>query len=142
VDASGWIESLGLERHPEGGWFRRTWTHSEVDGDGRARASSIHYLVEAGDRSHWHRFDAEEMWLWHAGGALALRIADAGGSIEQHVLGPDPGAGHVLQATVPPHRWQSAEPAGGAAFVLVSCVVIPEFRFEAHELAPPGWSPG
>jgi predicted cupin superfamily sugar epimerase len=141
VDGRGWIEALGFERHVEGGWFGGLWTHPETDADGRALASSILYLLEAGDRSHWHRFDAEEMWLWHAGGPLALRIVTPDGSRREHVLGDDPGAGQVLQAVVPAHSWQSAEPLDGTDYALVTCMVVPEFLMATHELAPPGWSP-
>jgi predicted cupin superfamily sugar epimerase len=143
VDARGWIDALELEPHPEGGWFRRTWTHDVADGDGRALASSIHYLLRAGERSHWHRIDASETWMWHAGGALHLLVAaDANDAGLDVTLGDDPSAGQLLAATVAPGSWQSAEPAPGAPFVLVSCIVVPEFRFEGFELAPPRWAPG
>jgi predicted cupin superfamily sugar epimerase len=135
------IAALGLARHPEGGWYRRTWTHPSADADGRPLASSIHYLLEAGDRSHWHRIDATETWLWHGGGPLHLSIAADGGTVEDVVLGPDVAAGQLLQATVPPGAWQSAAPVGAAEYALVSCVVVPAFTFDHFELAPPDWSP-
>lgn len=138
--AEAWIEALSLERHPEGGWYRRTWSHPEVDDVGRARASSIHYLLEEDERSHWHRVDAAELWLWQAGAPLRLATSPDGEQLHLVELGPDPVAGQVLQITVAPGCWQSAEPLGG--FSLVSCVVVPEFRFEGFELAPPCWEPG
>jgi hypothetical protein len=128
------IERLALEPHPEGGWFRSTWRDEPADGS-RGRASSIHYLLEAGQRSHWHRIDAVEAWLHHAGGALELSIEGR----PPVVLGHDHAAGQVLQAVVPPGAWQSARPLG--AYVLVSCVVVPAFTFDTFELAPDGWSP-
>jgi predicted cupin superfamily sugar epimerase len=140
VTAAELIASLGLERHPEGGWYRRTWTHPVHDAQGRPLASSIHYLLEGGERSHWHRVDAAETWLWHGGGPLRLWIAGAHDAVEELVLGPDVAAGQQLQATVPPGAWQAAEPAGDG-HVLVSCVVVPAFTFDHFELAPPGWSP-
>jgi predicted cupin superfamily sugar epimerase len=140
VGADAYIEALGLEAHPEGGWFCRTWTHPQVDDDGRALASSIHYLLSAGERSHWHRIDAAETWLWHAGGPLRLATwIDGDEAVGARDLGPDPLAGQVPQLTVPAGAWQAAEPLG--AFALVSCVVVPAFRFEGFELAPPGWRP-
>jgi predicted cupin superfamily sugar epimerase len=129
------VAQLGLEPHPEGGWYRSTWRDEPADGS-RGEASSIHYLLEAGQRSHWHRIDATEVWLHHEGGRLEL-------SIEGHdpvVLGPDHAAGQVLQAVVPPGAWQSARPLD--EHVLVSCVVVPAFTFDTFELAPEGWSPG
>jgi uncharacterized protein len=150
-EATSYVEALGLERHPEGGWFRRMWTHPARDADGRALASSIHYLLGAGERSHWHRIDAAETWCWHAGHPLRLHTSSDAHTITEVTLGPDAGAGHVLQATVAPDCWQAAElataasaasaPAATPGFSLVSCLVVPEFRFEHFELAPPDWSP-
>ena len=60
------IEKLALAPHPEGGWFRETFRQPAPDG-GRGLATAILFLLEAGQRSHWHRVDAAELWLWHAG---------------------------------------------------------------------------
>jgi hypothetical protein len=72
------ITELGLQPHPEGGWYRETFRQPAPDG-GRAMATAILFLLDAGERSHWHRVDAAELWLWHAGSPLALSIADADG---------------------------------------------------------------
>jgi uncharacterized protein len=133
------IGRLALEPHPEGGWFRETWRADASPGE-RASATAILFLLEAGTRSHWHRVDAAELWLWHAGAPLALSIAaDARALPRTLVLGPDVLAGQEPQALVPPGQWQSAEPQDG--WVLVSCVVSPAFSFAGFELAPPGWNP-
>jgi predicted cupin superfamily sugar epimerase len=138
--AAAIIERLGLERHPEGGWFRETWRADAAPGE-RASATAIYFLLDAGERSHWHRVDAAELWLWHAGDPLILSIAPGEqGPVERVTLGPDVLAGQAPQALVPPGCWQAAEPAGGWA--LVSCVVSPGFEFSGFELAAEGWSPG
>ena len=126
------IAHLRLAPHPEGGHYRQTWAGPELDG--RACGTAILFLLRAGERSHWHRVDADEIWLFHAGTPLTLRIEAEGGAAA-HRLGPDPLAGDAPQVLVPAHRWQSAEAAGGWA--LVSCTVTPGFRFEGFELAPP-----
>ncbi len=126
-------EALGLAAHPEGGWYRELWRDAPADG-GRGAASGILFLLAAGERSHWHRVDAAEVWLWHAGAALRLSMPE-----REVVLGPELGAGEVLQAVVPAGVWQSAVSRG--AWTLVSCVVAPAFRFEGFELAAPGWAP-
>jgi len=135
------IAALSLAPHPEGGWYRETWRSEAVTANGRAAATSILFLLEAGQRSHWHRVDADEMWLFQAGAPLPLSIAAAGGGAERTVtLGPDPLAGHMLQHLVPAGAWQSAQgPASGWA--LVACVVAPGFEFAGFELALPGWRP-
>lgn len=123
------IAELDLSPHPEGGWYRETMRQAAPAG-GRALATAILFLLEAGQRSHWHRVDATELWLWHAGAPLTLRIAR-----DVHVL-----TGTRPQAIVPVNAWQSAEATEGWA--LVTCVVTPGFDFAGFELAPPGWQPG
>ena len=81
MDAQALIAALGLEPHPEGGWYRETWREASQDGSGaRGHATAIYFLLEAGQRSHWLRVDAAELWLFHAGAPLTLRVApsDAG----------------------------------------------------------------
>jgi len=139
-DAETIIERLKLLPHPEGGWYRETWRADAAPGE-RAGATAIYFLLEAGQRSHWHRVDAAELWLWHAGAPLRLLTAarEAGPVIEAS-LGPDLAAGEAPQRLVPPHHWQATETTGGWA--LVSCIVAPGFDFAGFELAPAGWSPG
>lgn len=128
------IAKLGLQPHPEGGWYRQTWVGPEVGG--RASGTAILFLLQAGERSHWHRVDADEIWLWHAGAPLVLSLGlDAAQEVR---LGPDVLGGEAVQAVVPAGWWQAARPLGD--WVLVSCTVSPGFRFEGFELAPPGWS--
>ena len=139
TDATALIEALDLRPHPEGGWFRETVRHPAPGAELGARglATAILFLLEAGQRSHWHRVDASELWLWHAGSAIDLHVHD--GVTTTALLGPDVLAGHTPQALVPPHAWQAADAARGWA--LVSCVVTPAFDFAGFELAPPGWRP-
>lgn len=132
------IERLALEPHPEGGHYRRTWTGPGGD-EGRPVGSAIQYLLGEGERSHWHRIDATEMWIFNAGDPIRLSVVEAGGEPRVHTLGSVVDREHEAQAVVPPFAWQSAEPLG--AWSLVSCVVVPAFDFHHFELAPPGWSP-
>jgi len=139
-DAKTLIEKLGLAPHPEGGWYRETWRAPAADGE-RAIATAIHFLLEQGQRSHWHRVDASEIWLWHAGSPLTLLIAaDDAGPVTTHSLGSDILAGQVPQQVIAPDHWQATEAPLG--WGLVSCIVAPGFRFDGFTLAPPGWSPG
>lgn len=131
-------EALGLSAHPEGGHFCEFWRDAPSHG-GRGAATSILFLLAQGERSHWHRVDAAEIWLWQAGAPLVLGIAAADGNQLQVRLGPDLVGGEQLQAVVPVHAWQEASSLG--AWSLVSCVVAPAFEFAGFELAPVGWSP-
>jgi predicted cupin superfamily sugar epimerase len=131
------ISALRLQPHPEGGHYREIFRDVPEKG-GRGAATSIFFLLAAGEASRWHRVDATEIWLWQAGAPLRLAIAGAGGVGERR-LGPDLGAGETFQAVVPAGAWQEAQSLG--AWTLASCVVAPAFAFEGFELAPEGWSP-
>lgn len=133
------IRTLGLARHPEGGWYRETF-RDPAGPDGRGWSTMILFLLEAGEVSAWHRVDAAELWFWHAGGPLALSISDDGVAARAVRLGPDLRAGQSVQAVVPAGAWQAAETLG--AWTLVSCVVAPGFLFGRFELAPADWFPG
>jgi predicted cupin superfamily sugar epimerase len=142
--ASDWIAQLGLERHPEGGWFRQTYRAPEEIaaqalperfGAARAFSTAIYFLLEQGDVSHLHRLAADELWFFHAGGPLLVHAIDTAGELGTQVLGPTLERGESLQAMVPAGCWFGAELAGGAPFALVSCTVAPGFDFADFELA-------
>jgi hypothetical protein len=134
------VDGLGMAAHPEGGWYVETWRAAAATGE-RPVASAILFLLAAGEVSHWHRVDADELWQYSAGDALELLIApgQAGAGIERHRLGPDLTAGDEVQSVVPAGAWQAARPLG--AWTLVGCVVAPAFSFDGFELAPEGWEP-
>ena len=127
---------LGLEPHPEGGWFRRTWTSPvtvEAAAGTRPAATCIHYLLEPGERSAWHVVTSDELWLWHGPGSLELQLGGDGaepGEVTTVLLGP----GAAAQGIVPAGTWQAARPASGEE-VLVSCFVSPGFDFADWRLA-------
>ncbi len=132
------IALLSLRPHPEGGWYRETFRD---EGEGRAASTAIFYLLEAGQKSEWHRVaDASEVWHHYAGDPLRLSLAPPDGPEESRLLGPDLLAGQSPQLVAPRGWWQSAEPLG--AWTLAGCTVAPGFDFAAFEMAPPGWRPG
>ena len=136
TSAAEMIDRLGLKPHPEGGWYRETWRSEAALPDGRAAGTAILFLLEAGHRSHWHRVDAEELWIFQAGAPLRLLTASDGVVVEA-LLGPGPN--QSPQRLVGAREWQAAE--ADAGWTLVACVVVPGFRFEGFELAPPDWTP-
>lgn len=131
------ISKLRLEPHPEGGYYRETFRHAGPEGE-RGAMTSIYFLLREGERSHWHRVDAAEIWHFYAGSSLKVRIVDEDTKREV-TLGPALNAGEVPQAVVPPNAWQSAE--AGSGWALVGCTVGPAFEFDGFELAPPGFEP-
>ena len=124
------IAALELRPHPEGGWYRQTWVGP---GPGRPTGTAILFLLQAGERSHWHRVDADEIWIFNAGAPLVLSVGvDAARDV---VMGPDVLGGHVVQAVVPAGHWQAARSTGD--WTLVTCTVSPGFEFAGFELAGP-----
>jgi predicted cupin superfamily sugar epimerase len=166
LTAADIIRLLDLKPHPEGGHFRETFRDDLVltlratppphpppqAGEGRegergrvgegARAAStaIYFLLARGERSHWHRIDAAEVWHFYAGAPLALEIAaNEHGPITRVLLGTDLAHGERPQAVVPARAWQAAASLGD--WTLAGCTVAPGFEFTAFELAPKGWVP-
>ena len=138
--AAGIVERLGMLRHPEGGWYVERSRATPAADDARPEGSAILYLLAAGERSHWHRVDAAEVWQWSAGEPLELRIWSEGDPAVRVIrLGGEVSGGEQPQAVVPPGAWQSARPLG--AWALVGCIVTPAFDFAGFELAAPGWEP-
>ncbi|UTD27222.1 cupin domain-containing protein [Bradyrhizobium sp. WD16] len=138
ISAAQIIAELGLLPHPEGGHYRETFRDRRVDHSGRAASTAIYFLLARGQRSHWHRVDAVEIWHFHAGAPLALSIADERGRRNLR-LGAELAAGEAPQAVVPARAWQAAESLGD--WTLVGCTVAPGFDFAGFELAPPDFVP-
>ena len=138
LTAADIIARLELRPHPEGGHYRETFRDPRTDANGRSLSTAIYFLLARGERSHWHRIDAVEVWHYYAGHALILQIADEDG---QRIirLGPDLAAGEVPQAIVPMRAWQAAESTGD--WTLAGCTVAPGFDFAGFELAPMDWTP-
>jgi uncharacterized protein len=132
------IRLLDLKPHPEGGHFRESFRDAR-QAEGRAASTAIYFLLARGERSHWHRVDAVEVWHWYAGAPLALEISQTPGRVERMVLGCDLNAGERPQAVVPAHAWQAAQSLGD--WTLVGCTVAPGFEFAGFELAPKNWEP-
>jgi predicted cupin superfamily sugar epimerase len=132
------IARLHLAPHPEGGWYRRTWTAPEDPGV-RPAGSAIYYLLLAGEVSAPHRIDATELWHFYAGDPLEHTREFADGTVRRAVLGPDVAAGQEPQVVVGPGVWQSARPLG--RFALVGATVTPAFSFEGFEVRPDGLDP-
>jgi predicted cupin superfamily sugar epimerase len=135
------VRLLGLLPHPEGGHFRETFRDARLVEGTRAASTAIYFLLARGERSHWHRIDAVEVWHFYAGAPMVLETAaPASSTVTRVTLGPDLAAGEHPQAIVPAGAWQAAESRG--AWTLVGCTVAPGFAFEGFELARAGWQPG
>ena len=138
MQASGIIAALGMTPHPEGGWYVETFR--DAPQGGRGHSTAICYLLEAGQRSHWHRvIDAAEVWHFYDGAPLELGLSPDGKSSSTLTLGVTLAKGELPQIIVPANHWQSAKSLG--AWTLVGCTVAPGFEFAKFEMAPPDWGP-
>jgi len=140
LSAADVIRLLDLKPHPEGGHFRETFRDACVHENGRSASTAIYFLLARGERSHWHRIDAIEIWHYYAGAPLVLEMAEENGPIRRMKLGPDIAMGERPQGVVPPGHWQAAESLG--EWSLAGCTVAPGFEFSAFEVAPKDWQPG
>jgi predicted cupin superfamily sugar epimerase len=135
-EAQQWIGRLGLQPHPEGGWFSecyRSRTRVTHDGQERQAATSIYFLLGFGAVSRLHRLKFDELWYYHAGAALRVELLHPGGQRETVWLGPHAEAGQHLQLVVPGGTVFGARAAEEGA-TLAGCMVAPAFEFADFEM--------
>ena len=143
MNAAYWIERLGLEAHPEGGYFRQTYksdlliAREALPGFAGARAAStaIYFLLEGKNFSAFHRLRSDELWHFYAGSPLAVQVIDPAGAYSSILLGNDPEAGQTFQAVVRAGRWFASHVADWESWALVGCTVAPGFEFADLEMA-------
>ncbi|EEI13207.1 cupin family protein [Enterococcus faecalis ERV65] len=130
-----WIEKLGLEAHPEGGYFKQTNKSEQLipakRGE-RALHTAILFLLNTESPSHFHRLKADELWFFHDGQPLTVHCIFPDGTYQAVQLGKDLVQGQQLSLSVPAGTIFGSTVATG--FALVSCVVTPGFEFEDFEL--------
>ena len=141
--AEYWIEKLGLQLHPEGGYYKEVFrSQEEIPVEAlperysgtRSHMTSILFLLKENQFSAFHRLQSDEIWHYHMGGACEIHIILPDGSIQHKVLGPEIEADQHLQLIVPHDSWFAAHPMAGEAYTLVGCTMAPGFSFEDFEL--------
>jgi len=134
-DIKAVIDSLQLEPHPEGGFYREIHRASalirEANGNSKNAYSSIYYLLSGNDFSAWHRIQSDETWFFHLGCDIAIHYFDTHNKLATVQLGLE---SMQFQATIPAGTWFAAKPMRTDSFCLVSCVVGPAFTFTEFEM--------
>ncbi len=131
------IQSLGLQPHPEGGYFRGVYRSGSIvqPADGRTdrtALTTIYFLLAAGDVSRWHQVGSDEAWHYYEGDPLELFVADPDfRDVSRRVVGPA-GDGTQPVHVVVAHDWQAARSTG--AYTLVGCTVGPGFDFSDFQM--------
>ncbi|MCS7012755.1 MAG: cupin domain-containing protein [Chloroherpetonaceae bacterium] len=138
------IAALGLQAHPEGGFFREVYRSQEMiahtalparfSGE-RCFGTSIYFLLRSDDFSAFHRIQSDEIWHFYDGSPLALYMLHQDGTLQTVVLGRAIEDGQVFQATVPAQCWFAAKVTQPDSFALTGCTVAPGFDFADFELA-------
>ena len=134
-DIKAVIDSLELEPHPEGGFYREMHRANslvkESNGNSKNAYSSIYYLLSGQDFSAWHRIQSDETWFFHLGCDIAIHYFDRQNTLTAVQLGQE---SMQFQATIPAGTWFAAKPLRAESFCLVSCVVGPAFTFTEFEM--------
>lgn len=138
------IQQFGLERHPEGGWYRQTYKSEELItasalperyGGDRSFSTAIYFLLEKGDFSAFHRIQSDECWHFYTGDPLLVYVIKQNGQLDTITLGKKFTEGQQFQFVVPANSWFASRPAAGSEYCLVGCTVAPGFDFADFELA-------
>lgn len=142
--ADYWISNLGLEKHPEGGYFKEIYRSDELlpaaslparYQGARAFSTSIFFLLKKGEPSRFHRLKSDEIWSYHAGDATLIYLISPDGQLSTKILGPSIEKGESLQVVIPLGFWFGAEVKEQGSYGLMGCVVAPGFEFADFELA-------
>lgn len=132
--ADYWIDQLGLIAHPEGGYYKETFTSSDRTSGNRNLFTSIYFLLHSHDVSRFHRLKSDELWYFHSGSSLTVHIIDENGHYFEKKLGLNLEENEVPQVLVPKNSIFGSSVTGENTYSLVGCMVSPGFLFEEFEL--------
>ncbi|MDJ1154956.1 cupin domain-containing protein [Macrococcus caseolyticus] len=133
MNKQDFIETLQLQPHPEGGYYYETY-QSEIKVADKRLYTSIYFLLESGNISHFHRIQSDELWYFHAGHSLTIHMIHPDGRYQSVKLGLDVKKGEVPQYLVPKNTIFASTVEGEDSWSLVGCMVAPGFTFESFEL--------
>jgi len=138
------IDKLGLQPHPEGGYYKETYrSEGKIDkqslgndfkGD-RNYCTSIYFLLTSNNFSAFHRIKQDEIWNFYSGSALYVHVINRQGEYTRHQVGMNLDASEVPQLVVPANCWFASSVKDLDSYSLVGCTVAPGFDFEDFELA-------
>ena len=132
------VERLGLQEHPEGGFYKETYRSNQtIETDKnvyRNISTAIYFLLENENKSLFHRIKSDELWFFHQGEALEIVFIKEG-VLNTIILGNNLENGEVVQATIPANTWFASSVNNLKGYSFVSCTVAPGFDFADFELA-------
>lgn len=125
-------QHYNLQQHPEGGWFSEVYT-APFEQEGRPLAGSIYFLLDAGEISHFHQIDCDEIWYYHEGCGMTITMLTSEGK-QDFFLGGNHEAGEEAMVVIPKGAIFAAENIDPDGFTFVSCVTTPNFQYEGFRL--------
>jgi predicted cupin superfamily sugar epimerase len=135
------IDRLGLQRHPERGYYAETYratlgVDAAPHGGRRPASTAIYFLITGEEPSTYlHRLLSDEVFHLYEGGPLDVLFLKDGEAPAIHRLGRDISGGERPQLVIPAGTWFGAELTQGAPYCLIGCTVAPGFEFQDFELA-------
>ncbi len=132
------IKDLGLESHPEGGFYKETYRSERsfsgfkligFDGD-RSYCTGIYFMLTQGTFSAFHKIKSDEMWHHYDGAPIELHMISPEGEYSLVIIGKDFANGEHPQYVVPAGYWFGSRVKGDAEFSLLGCTVSPGFDFQ------------
>jgi predicted cupin superfamily sugar epimerase len=129
-----WIKKLNLQPHPEGGYYTEVYRSDsgiELERGHRNLCTSIYFLLNQEDKSHFHILSSDEIWYFHEGSDLRIHMLRDG---SYHFEDIGKGEKANLQVLIPAGTIFAAEVLDESSYGLVSCMVNPGFDFEDFRL--------
>ncbi|HEY8946694.1 MAG TPA: cupin domain-containing protein [Polyangiaceae bacterium] len=139
LSAAEIVALLGLEPHPEGGYFAEVFRSANAVTSsthaGKRRASTaIYFLLRTDEFSAFHRVSSDEVWHHYQGDPLELHVLGPRGH-SRIIVGSALEKGERPLAVVPSGHLQAARPLSGPhGYSLCGCTVAPGFEFRDFEM--------
>lgn len=142
-EAAKLIKELGLQQHPEGGYYKETYRSHEVLNKetlpGRFKGNrnyyaSIYFLMQEDDYSAFHKIQQDEVWHFYKGCAIHIHTISPNGHYKVLKLGMGVKIKENFQVCIPHGTWMAAEPVDKSSYALVGCTTAPAFEFEDFEM--------
>ncbi|AWZ48546.1 cupin [Clostridiaceae bacterium 14S0207] len=137
-NAKYFIKKLDMIKHPEGGYYKESFTSNEIIdvNNGKTKRklwTSIYFLLQTGEVSHFHKLESDELWYYHGGSSLTIYMIDMEGNFITKKLGLNIDKGEQPQVLVP-KGFIFGSAMNNKGYALVGCMVSPGFDFEDFKL--------
>jgi len=141
--AKKYIEKLQLKPHPEGGYYKEIYRAGNMIlpehlpkryKSSRNFSTSIYFLLEGNQASHFHRLKSDEQWHFYDGSSIVIYVIEEGGNLNKIILGRNIEKGESLQTIIKHNSWFAAELSDKSSFALIGCTVAPGFDFNDFNL--------